>query len=97
MMTNQRSLLYPIAKSIFNGYDKNIQDVIFENGIDYYKKNNIYELKKQFESKKALIESKAQNRAYIAPTSYGKSSAIIEDIKTEINEQQSKQQKQKNK
>lgn len=76
--------LYPIAKSIFNGYDKNIQDVIFENGIDYYKKNNIYELKKQFESKKALIESKAQNRAYIAPTSYGKSSAIIEDIKTNI-------------
>lgn len=72
--------LYPISKSILNNYDKNIHDVIFEEGINFYRKGNIYELKKQFESKKKLIESKAQNRAFIAPTSYGKSSAIIEDI-----------------
>ncbi len=73
--------LYPIVKSIFNNYDKNINDVIFENMINNYKKNDIYELKRQFETRKSLIESNAQNRAYIAPTSYGKSTAIIEDIK----------------
>ena len=72
--------LYPIAKSILNDFDKSIQDIVCENGINSYKKNNIYELKKQYESRKSLIESNAKNRAYIAPTSYGKSSAIIEDI-----------------
>lgn len=72
--------LYPIAKCILNDFDKNIQDIVCENGVNSYKRNDIYELKKQFDSRKALIESNAQNRAYIAPTSYGKSSAIIEDI-----------------
>lgn len=72
--------LYPIAKSILTNHEKNIQDIIFENGIDIYKKNNIIELKKQSETRKALIESDSQNRAFIAPTSYGKSTAIIEDI-----------------
>lgn len=72
--------LYPIAKCIFSNYDKTIQDVIVEEWLNLYKKNNIYELRKQAEARQALIDSKAQNRAYIAPTSYGKSSAIIEDI-----------------
>lgn len=73
--------LYPIAKNILNKYNnKSIQDVVCENGINLYKKDDVYQLKKQFESKKSLIESKAQNRAYIAPTSYGKSSAVIDDI-----------------
>ena len=80
LMFSVNNGLYPIAKSIFYDYDKNIHDVVFEEGINFYKKEGIYELKKQFESRKALIESAAQNRAYIAPTSYGKSSAIIEDI-----------------
>lgn len=72
--------LYPIAKSIFNDYKMNIQDILLNSEINFYKKDNIYELKRQYESRKALIESTAQNRAYIAPTSYGKSTAIIEDI-----------------
>ncbi len=72
--------LYPIAKSIFSNYEMNIQDILYNTEIDFYKKKNIYELKKQYETRKALIESTAQNRAYIAPTSYGKSTAIIEDI-----------------
>ncbi len=72
--------LYPIAKSIFSNYEMNIQDILYDTEIDFYKKKNIYELKKQYETRKALIESTAQNRAYIAPTSYGKSTAIIEDI-----------------
>lgn len=73
--------LYPIAKSILNShYDKSVQDVICENKIDKYKRSGIYELKKQFESNRSLIASNAQNRAYIAPTSYGKSSTIVDDI-----------------
>lgn len=72
--------LFPIAKTILLSYNKNIQDAILESEIDYYKKDNIYELKKQYEIRNALIESKSQNRAFVAPTSYGKSSAIIEDI-----------------
>lgn len=72
--------LYPIAKSIFCKRQMNVQDILFNKEIDFYKKNNIYELKKQYETRKALIESTAQNRAYIAPTSYGKSTAIIDDI-----------------
>lgn len=72
--------LYPISKCIFNHYEMNILDVLLDSEINFYKKNNIYELKKQYESRKALIESSSQDRAYIAPTSYGKSTTIIEDI-----------------
>lgn len=72
--------LYPIAKCIFRNYEMNIQDILLNLEMDSYKKNNIYELRKQYESRTALIKSTAQNRAYIAPTSYGKSTAIIEDI-----------------
>lgn len=81
LMFSLNNGLYPIAKAIFNNYEKNITDVIFENGINNYRINNIYELKSQFETRKSLIDSTSSNRAYIAPTSYGKSSAIIEDIK----------------
>lgn len=73
--------LYPIAKAIFKNYEKTSQDILLDREINNYKKGDIYELKKQFESIRALVNSSAQNKAYIAPTSYGKSSAIIEDIK----------------
>lgn len=81
LMFSLNNGLYPIAKAILNNNEKSINDIIFEKGIEDYRKNDIYELKKQFETRKSLIDSGSQNRAYIAPTSYGKSSAIIEDIK----------------
>jgi len=49
--------LYPIAKSIFSNYEMNIQDILYNTEIDFYKKKNIYELKKQYETRqKALLD-----------------------------------------
>lgn len=42
LMFSVNNGLYPIAKSIFYDYDKNIHDVVFEEGINFYKKEINY-------------------------------------------------------
>lgn len=71
---------YPIAKSILLNYDKTIIDSILDYGMMKYKSGSIIELKDQKEKIDFLLKSENFYRAYIAPTSYGKSSFIKEDI-----------------
>ena len=71
---------YPITKSILLNYNKTIIDSVLEYGIMKYASGSIIELREQKEKIDSLLESKKLYRAYIAPTSYGKSSFIKEDI-----------------
>lgn len=71
---------YPITKCILLNYDKTIMDSILEEGIMKYESGSIVELKEQKEKIELLLSSENQYKAYIAPTSYGKSSFIKEDI-----------------
>ena len=71
---------YPITKSILLNYNKTIIDSILEYGIMKYASGSIIELKEQKEKIDSLLKSENLYRAYIAPTSYGKSSFIKEDI-----------------
>lgn len=71
---------YPITKSILLNYNKKIIDSVLEYGIMKYASGSIIELKEQKEKIDSLLESENLYRAYIAPTSYGKSSFIKEDI-----------------
>lgn len=71
---------YPITKCILLNYDKTIIDSVLEYGIMKFKSHSIIELKEQKEKIDSLLESENLYRAYIAPTSYGKSSFIKEDI-----------------
>lgn len=71
---------YPITKSILLNYNKTIIDSVLEYGIMKYASGSIIELKEQKEKMDSLLESENLYRAYIAPTSYGKSSFIKEDI-----------------
>ncbi|MCH5180176.1 MAG: hypothetical protein J1F32_03060 [Erysipelotrichales bacterium] len=71
---------YPISKCLITNENKNIFTSIIEQGIERYKTENIIELKEQKEKTNYLIHSKELYRAYIAPTSFGKSSFIKDDI-----------------
>lgn len=71
---------YPITKSILTNYDKTIIDSVLEYGITKYGSGPIIELKEQREKIESLLSSNSAYRAYVAPTSYGKSSFIKEDI-----------------
>lgn len=71
---------YPITKCILLNYDKTIIDSVLEYGIMKYEAGPIVELKEQKEKINTLLKSESMYRAYIAPTSYGKSSFIKEDI-----------------
>ncbi len=71
---------YPIAKFLLTKKDKTIIDFLLESGIENYKFNNLIQLKEQKEKLHELINSEFSYRALIAPTSYGKSSFIIDDL-----------------
>ena len=71
---------YPIAKHLLTQKDKTIIDFLLESGIENYKFNNLIQLKEQKEKLHELINSESSYRALIAPTSYGKSSFIVDDL-----------------
>lgn len=71
---------FPIARSILVNCEKSIFTPLLNLEISRYRKENIVELKEQKEKIEKLTESKEFYRAFIAPTSYGKSSFILEDI-----------------
>ncbi len=72
---------FPIARSILINQEKNILTPLLNLEIKKYSKEDIVELKEQKEKIERLTDSKQFYRAFIAPTSYGKSSFILEDIK----------------
>lgn len=76
---------YPVAKIILkNDFRNSISNVLLDFSIDRYKTEEggrvIYQTEKQKNIKYIILNSNAKERAYIAPTSFGKSHLIIEDI-----------------
>jgi hypothetical protein len=75
---------YPIAKEIIekNLIDLiNIKDILIDNVLETYKVNEQYiETLEQFKSKEILLKNELNEIAYIAPTSFGKSSIILDLI-----------------
>lgn len=74
--------LYPITKLIFTKYmtEFRIFDIMMEVALDEYKFNERIELKEQVEIKQNILLSENKYKSFIAPTSYGKSELIIDDI-----------------
>lgn len=72
---------YPIARSIMSNNKDNIITAILNTGLERFAANNKIELKEQKEKIENLLSSAIPSRAFIAPTSYGKSSFIADDIK----------------
>ncbi|WP_228258932.1 DEAD/DEAH box helicase [Acinetobacter pittii] len=73
--------LYPIVRYIIeNNLNENlsISDIILDSRIESFKKGNIVETYKQKVYRKSILESENNECCYVAPTSFGKSSLIIE-------------------
>ncbi|GAM12874.1 DEAD/DEAH box helicase [Mesobacillus selenatarsenatis] len=75
---------YPIAKDIIN-YNLleeklSLNDSLMEVKIDKYKKQNYIETLQQKKARNSLLNDNSQEVSYIAPTSFGKSSLIIDHI-----------------
>lgn len=78
--------LYPIARYIVENKlidNLSIKDIILDANIEKFKKGNIVETYKQKKYREELLNSRSSERSYIAPTSFGKSSFIVEMIKKE--------------
>jgi superfamily II DNA or RNA helicase len=78
--------LYPIVRYIIENKlvdGLTIKDIVLDANIEKYKKNNIVETYKQRKYREELLESSSKERSYIAPTSFGKSSFIVEVLKRE--------------
>ena len=71
---------YPIASAILKTREVSINETIIDNCLNLYKDGGLIQLKEQKEKKDNLFFSDKKYRAYIAPTSYGKSKFIQEDI-----------------
>ncbi|WP_019556071.1 DEAD/DEAH box helicase [Thiomicrorhabdus arctica] len=72
---------YPISKYILEKNllkNKNIDDVIINLNLDNFKHNSYIETYEQKIQRKKILISNANEQSYIAPTSYGKSSIILE-------------------
>lgn len=78
---------YPIAKSILDGdylKEGKISDhFILARLEDFYKKGYIETLEQNFRSK-SFLEDSSNEKCYLAPTSFGKSSIIIDYLKKSI-------------
>lgn len=75
---------YPIAKEILSKNlleEKSIESSILEVRLENYRHNNYYETIEQYDIRKRIIENKeSRSISYVAPTSFGKSTVIIEHI-----------------
>lgn len=72
---------YPIAKSILLKNNESIINLLKNTEISKYVTKDKIELREQHEKILNLLSSTTSYRAFIAPTSYGKSSFIYDDIK----------------
>ncbi|AIF45163.1 DEAD/DEAH box helicase [Virgibacillus sp. SK37] len=75
---------YPIAKDVINynllGNQLSLHDSLQELKIDNFSTKNYIETYQQKEVRRNLLNDDSQNISYVAPTSFGKSSLIIEHI-----------------
>ncbi|WP_043129680.1 DEAD/DEAH box helicase family protein, partial [Photobacterium leiognathi] len=76
--------LYPVSKYILSNLIENgnsINDFFLDYQLDKYRYQNIIETYEQKNHRAQLVSSKNKENCYVAPTSFGKSSLIIEIIK----------------
>lgn len=78
---------YPIAKAIAESnllYKPNIQDLLSEIQMDTFRNTskNYMETYEQKQMHNSILNDSSQEVSYIAPTSYGKSSIIVDHIRT---------------
>lgn len=76
---------YPIAKSLVEKGKIEIKNIVNHNTqariIEEFKYNDLIETYSQKKVRNSILESENNELCFIAPTSFGKSSLIIEDIK----------------
>ncbi|MCB4747974.1 MAG: DEAD/DEAH box helicase [Sulfurovum sp.] len=76
---------YPISKYILHHNlieDFSIEDVLIDINLDKYKNGNYIETLEQSKERVNILTTQNDEQCYIAPTSYGKSSIILEFLKT---------------
>ncbi len=74
---------YPIVKSIFDNnlvQAQNINDCFLSIEIERFKSESYIETFHQYKEKRNLLSDKGNELSYVAPTSFGKSSVIIDYI-----------------
>ncbi|NRA59966.1 MAG: DEAD/DEAH box helicase [Psychrobium sp.] len=74
---------YPISKYILDNElisQENLQSFLIDNQLERFKYKNITETFEQNKFRKEMISSEEQDNSYVAPTSFGKSSLIIDII-----------------
>lgn len=75
---------YPIAKDIFSynllEEQLSLNDSLMEVKIDKYKNQNYIETYQQKKVRKSLLNDNSQEVSFIAPTSFGKSSLVLDHI-----------------
>jgi hypothetical protein len=74
---------YPISKYIIDNEltsQENLQSFLIDSQLQRFKYQNITETFEQNKFRKEMISSEEQDNSYIAPTSFGKSSLIIDVI-----------------
>ncbi|WP_078596317.1 DEAD/DEAH box helicase [Evansella clarkii] len=79
---------YPIAKEIINHNlldEVKLNDSLIELKLDSYINNGYIETYEQNKARLNLINNSNQEMSYVAPTSFGKSSLIIEHLLSNIN------------
>lgn len=75
---------YPISREIINHNlleSLSLNDALIDLSIDKYKKDNYLETLEQKNIRSQFIEDTSDSLSFLAPTSFGKSSAVIEHIK----------------
>lgn len=74
---------FPIAKHILNYslVDIKIKDVFIQDGLNSFQKDNYTQTLEQYNVSRQILSNRMRELAFIAPTSYGKSSTIVDIIK----------------
>ncbi len=72
--------LYPIAKAIIGADANNIEDVLLLRGMRGYSEDSITYTKEQKEKMWSVLRSESKYKAFIAPTSFGKSELVIKSL-----------------
>lgn len=74
---------FPIAKHILNYslVDIKIKDVFIQDGLNLFQKDNYTQTLEQYNVSRQILSNRMRELAFIAPTSYGKSSTIVDIIK----------------
>ncbi|MFK7780366.1 MAG: DEAD/DEAH box helicase [Candidatus Gracilibacteria bacterium] len=76
--------LYPISNHIIKNNlleNINVDDMVIKFNLESFRSNDYIETYEQKEQRTILLSSTENEQSYIAPTSYGKSSIIIEHLK----------------